>query len=110
MSVWGDGVGPGIGEVTLLIATQATDTDAGGMLGSVGADGVLHVSDGNVASSHIGVSERVESSGQTLVIEGVVAVGRATVSLGREGLLDGAKSISLLLCNRNILYAGTRYT
>ena len=107
MSVWGDGVGPGIGEVNLLIATQATDTDAGGMLGS---DGVLHVSDGNVASSHIGVSERVESSGQTLVIEGVVAVGRATVSLGREGLLDGAKSISLLLCNRNILYAGTRYT
>ena len=88
--VEGDGVGPGAGEIDILIAALGGNRDAGGVLGSVVADGLLHIGDGHVLTFHIEFSQCLQCLREGFVVEAEVAVGRRAILVG-DGLADGAQ-------------------
>ena len=63
------------------------------MLSSVVADSLFHIGDGHVLTSAVEFGQRGERSRQGLAVHAVVAVAGTAVTLGREGLLDGAQVV-----------------
>ena len=90
-SVEGDGVRPSASEVNLSITALGCNLDGLGVLCSVGADSSLNIVDSDIFAINVLLCQCLESQGQSLAVEAVVAVGGRTVALGREGLLDGTQ-------------------
>ena len=90
LGVQGDGVGPGTGQVYILIATLGGNLDAVGVLSSVGADGCLNVSDGHVRTIHMLLCQRLKGLREGLVVKAEVAVAGRTTLVG-DGLADGTQ-------------------
>ena len=60
------------------------------MLSSIGANGRLHIGDGNVQTVHILLSQGLQRRAESLLVQAVVTVaGRS--GLSRDGLADGTK-------------------
>ena len=91
--VEGNGIGPVTSEVDFCITTLRGNLDRGGVLLCVGADGGLHVGDGDILALHIELSQGFEGFAKGLAVERVVAVGGAAVALGCESLLDGTQVV-----------------
>ena len=91
-SIEGDGCRPGPSEVHILITTLGGNLDRGGVLCSVGADSGLNIGDGHIGTANILLGQRMESQGQGLAVDAVVAVAGRTVLAG-DGLTDGAQVV-----------------